>query len=576
MADPDWRCRFTPDVVGTWHVKVRATDASGTAESTAESFDCAPSDRKGFIGVSQTDSRFFEFSDGTPFFTPLINVEEGSPFNSLADIRANIKMMGENGIRFLRWFPTGEGANFFVAPYADTMRINWRFGDGWVTTDGVDTAAGKLFSYRPYYYSGQTVTLLPNSRYRLSFTAQVTGDQVVRAQVGNLAGGTVDVCSTTGTVHAADGGTCTYRDDGWQEIDVIVQTGGSGTTVDVAVRGLYVSADAPAPYNSVQSGTVRVHSIRLQRDETGNGDWGGNLLTRSDPDTYGYIDPQAAAKLDEILRLSEIYGVYHKLTLFHKNDNLLARFLPDGTVGDWNISNFYAADGEAARWYEEAYARYFVGRWSYSTALHSLELANENYFDARAQDAAFAIAQVVRDLSPRHILMSNSFWGWWVDSFWTDVERGDLMDYSDKHWYANETGSSCDSNGEHCELISNVWDDSAAYVRECALRFNEYREAFGYDKPIVRGEGGVAVSATEPQNPEIAQDPTGTYYHKKLWAHVGTLATRATASGTRASSSMAGPSPTPRMISPRCSRAMSGSWPASRCPTATKWRSALT
>ena len=55
------------------------------------------------------------------------------------------------------------------------------------------------------------------------------------------------------------------------------------------------------------------------------------------------------------------------------------------------------------------------------------------------------------------------------------------------------------------------------------LRFNEYREAFDYDKPIVRGEGGVAVSATQPQHPDIAQDPTGTYYHKKLWAHVGVL-----------------------------------------------------
>ena len=61
VGDPDWRCRFTPDVVGTWQVKVRATDAGGTTESAAGSFDCAPSDRKSFIGVSKTDSHFFEF-----------------------------------------------------------------------------------------------------------------------------------------------------------------------------------------------------------------------------------------------------------------------------------------------------------------------------------------------------------------------------------------------------------------------------------------------------------------------------------------------------------------------------------
>jgi hypothetical protein len=39
----------------------------------------------------------------------------------------------------------------------------------------------------------------------------------------------------------------------------------------------------------------------------------------------------------------------------------------------------------------------------------------------------------------------------------------------------------------------------------------------------VRGEGGVAVSGTEPQHPAIPGDTKGTYYHKKLWAHVGVL-----------------------------------------------------
>ena len=48
-----------------------------------------------------------------------------------------------------------------------------------------------------------------------------------------------------------------------------------------------------------------------------------------------------------------------------------------------------------SRWYQEAYVRYFVARWSYSTALHSLELANENNFDAKAQATAFDIAEHV-------------------------------------------------------------------------------------------------------------------------------------------------------------------------------------
>jgi len=524
VGQADWRCRFAPDISGTWRYKVRAADAGGTTESAEGQFTCVPSANKGFIRVSDNDSRFFEYADGTPFVTPLINAEQGSPFNTLAGIRDTIRKMGESGIRFVRWFPTGEGANYFVAPYGDTIRINWSFGNSWITADGADTAAGKLFSFTPYYYSSQTIPVVPGARYRLSFRASVTGDRVLRAQLGNLSGGTVDVCASAGTYHEAVGQACTYAQDGWHDYEVVVTIPSSGvSTLNVGVRGLYVSSDAPAPLNVAQDGSLRVHSIRFQRDETGNGDWGGNLLTRSDPDTHTYVDQRAAAKLDEIFRLSETYGVYHKLPLFHKNDALLARFQPDGTVGDWDINNFYSDEGQAARWYEEAYVRYFVARWSYSTALHSLELGNENNFDDKAQASAFAIAQVVRDTSPRHILMSNSFWGWWVESFWTHPEYGELMDYADKHWYANESGSYCDSEGENCELISNVWDDSAAYVRECWARFREYEAAFAYDKPIVRGEGGIAQSGTQPQHIEVAADSTGIYYHKKLWAHVGVL-----------------------------------------------------
>lgn len=534
-GEADWRCRFAPGTVGTWRYKVRATDAGGTSESTERQFTCALSDRKGFVKVSQTDPRFFEFSDGTPFVTPLVNIEEGSPFNTLAGIRANIQKMGENGVRFVRWFPTGEGANYFVAPFADTMRINWGFGDSWVTSDDPDTGSGKLFSYAPYYYSSQSIPAMPSSRYRLSFRAKVTGERVLRPEVGGLSGGTMDICSGSSTYHESNGESCTHKQDGWHDYVLEVETTASAPPVlYISLHGLYVSSDAPAPYNSQQEGSIRIHSIQLQRDEAGDGSWGPNLLTRSDPDTYKYVDQRAAAKLDEIFRLSEQYGVYHKLTLFHKNDQILNLIQPDGTVGPWGQcgwgqcpKNFYSDENQASRWYQRAYTRYFIARWAYSPALHSLELANENPVndgtDGNVFDAAFSLAEYVRNVSPRHILMSNSFWGWWLAGFWTDPTRGYLMDYSDKHWYANQEGSSCDDSGENCELISNVWADSAAYVRECWDRFEEYSQTFDYDKPIVRGEGGVAQSGTQPQHPDIAAETQGIYYHKKLWAHVGVL-----------------------------------------------------
>ena len=524
VGQADWRFRFTPQAVGTWQYKVRATDSNGTSESAIGEFTCINSTLKGFIRVSETDSRFFEYSDGTPFITPLVNVEQDSPFGSLYKIRTNIAALGESGVRFVRWFPTAEGSNYYVIPYGGNLASSWAFGFAGTTFRAVDTAADKQFSFFPYYYSAQDVPAVPGARYRLTFRAKVTGNQVLRAQIAYRSDWQLDVCSSTSTYHESVGCSCTQKNDGWQEY-TLEFTNTTYTNLNVALRGLYVYSDAPSPFNVYKSGSINISSIVLQRDETGQGDWGPNVLYRSDPDTFEYVDQVGAARLDEVMRLSEEYGVYHKITLFDKNDSVLNSLMADGSVGSGGSypNNFYSADGLPSRWYQQAYTRYFVARWSYSTALHSLELGNENDLSTASYDAGFALAEYVHNLSPRHILMSNSFWGWWVDTYWTDSTRGYLMDYSDKHWYANPSGSACDSSGLNCEVISNLWQDSAAYERECALRFKEYRETFDYDAPIVRGEGGSAQTGTSPQNVLIAQESTGTYYHKMLWAHVGTL-----------------------------------------------------
>ncbi len=521
VGEPEWRCRLMPDAAGVWQYRVRAVDAGGTAISPTRQFTCVASTRKGFIRVSPTDSRFFEFADGTPFTAPLINVEEGNPFNSLVRMRQNLQKMGENGIRFVRWFPTGEGANFAIVPFGDSLSMSWRFGNSASVFDEVDSAAGKLFSFKPYYYSAQVVPALPGARYRLSFRAKVVGEQVLRPQIGSTE---IDICSATSPYHEANGNndSCDFKRDGWHDYVLEVVNSTNLPAWTVYLHALYAGTDAPAPYNTVQSGKIRIHSIRLQRDETGNGDWGPNLLSRGDPDTYAYVDQVAAARLDELLRVSEQYGVYHKLTLFHKNDQVLNRFLPDGTISaTWDPDNrlFYSQEGQAARWYENAYIRYFLARWSASPALHSLELANENNLIAESYEAGFAFAQRVDQWAARPLLVSNSFWGWFVDPFFADPAREGLIDYSDKHWYANPSGAGTpDRPGE---LISRAYADSAAYVRECWARFREYANALDLREPIVRGEGGVAQANTQPQHPDIAREVTGTYYHKKLWAHVG-------------------------------------------------------
>lgn len=482
VGEAEWRCRFAPDVIGRWAYQARVTDAAGTRETPIGYFDCveSPSNSKGFLAVSPEDPRFFEFSDGTPFLTPLINVEQGNPFNGLERAQSSLASMG--AVRFVRWFPTGEGANYRVIPWSDDIRSSWMFGEGGVRTD--DTDAGELFSFRPYYYSAQSLPV-PAGEYDLIFRAHVTGERVIRAEVSGL--GYIDICSTANVLHPA----CDYREDGWRGYTLHIVNPTTATLM-VAVRGLYVSGDAPSPYGEVRDGTVRVSGIEFEGSD------GLNLLIRGDPNTHLYVDQRNAALLDEILRLSEEYGIYHKMTVFHKNDEILNSF---GEPAQDN-GNFYTHP--VALWYERAYLRYFLARWGYSPALHSVELANENHLTQESYEAGWSFSEYVHDTAPRPLLVSNSFWGWWAEAFFSDPR----VDYGDKHWYAQEGESTTP------ELVSWVWDDSAAYVRECQIEFSDYE----YDRPILRGEGGVwPASGCCGQHPDI----NALYYHKALWAQVG-------------------------------------------------------
>ena len=472
IGSPDWRCRFAPDETGNWHFNITLQDASGSETSAVNTFAVMSSTSHGYV---TTAGNRFEFSDGTPFNYPLINIETGSPLGSLANIRSSITRFAQQGTRFVRWFPTGESANFFVVPYGDEIKSSWGFGPAWLTA--INTSDGQRFSFFPYYYSGQTPTAVSSGTYQLTFRARVIGDKVFRPSVGNT---TIEITSQT-----------------WQNYTLTAIA--TGSTLPVYLRDGYSENDGTP-------GEIQVYNVALRRDGTGP-----NLLTRSDPDTFAYIDQIGAARLDEILRLSEQQGVYHKLTLFHKNDQVFGRLLPNGlATEDWSLDNFYAEG--TVRNYLKAYARYFAARWGYSTALHSLELANENMLTTPSYDTAFDVYAVLRQNEPRHILLSNSFWGYFVSEFWIDSRANALTDYADKHWYARQ-------GSDNEELTSSQYNDSAAVARQCSLGFDNYRATFGYTRPIVRGETGVWPASGYDQL-DLGSG-AATYYHKQLWAQVG-------------------------------------------------------
>ena len=325
----------------------------------AYTFTVVNSNLAGFVRVSPTDSRFFEWSDGTPFLAPLVNVEDGSPFNGLAQI-TTVQKLGQNGARFVRWFPGG--ANHSIIPFGDNMRFSWMFGEARVTVNNPDTATGHPLLLRAVLLQPTRAAGRPRARYRLLVRARHLGQQ-------GSADGSHRRRRGAGRLVACRACACTAPHEGWSDYTLEFANTASADGLLIAFRD---GLDAEQ-----RRRRRHPHLFRLAatlRPAAGDRD----LLSRGGCGHHEYVDQVDAARLDELFRLSEDYGVYHKLTLFHKNDEILNRLVADGSLGAWNIDNFYSADGHASRWYQQAYARYFVARWSYSPALHSLELANEN------------------------------------------------------------------------------------------------------------------------------------------------------------------------------------------------------
>ncbi|HYG73912.1 MAG TPA: DUF5060 domain-containing protein [Planctomycetota bacterium] len=82
MGRPEWRVRITPREEGEHIYRLRVKlKGEAPLELPPQTFFCMPSDGKGFVRISKTDSRYFEFENGE-FFYPV-----GHNISSPVDIR---------------------------------------------------------------------------------------------------------------------------------------------------------------------------------------------------------------------------------------------------------------------------------------------------------------------------------------------------------------------------------------------------------------------------------------------------------------------------------------------------------
>ncbi|MCP4537115.1 MAG: hypothetical protein GY832_08200, partial [Chloroflexi bacterium] len=229
-------------------------------------------------------------------------------------------------------------------------------------------------------------------------------------------------------------------------------------TLSVDDYFLYVLDNVYLTLTNVDGGTVYVDQVWLE-EQTGPGTYGPNILPKPKMNAHTYFDSMRPWQWDHILDQAAAQGVYLKLVVLEKNEWIFNRITSAGTMTTTaSNDNFYAAPDTKARWLHEAWWRYLVARWSYSTAVHSWELLNEgDPFNGLHYEQAQAFARYIHENDPNRHLVTTSFWhSFPMDEFWANPTYPDL-DYVDLHAYIS-TGW-----GEHA-VIPDTPPDPLSYT----------------------------------------------------------------------------------------------------------------
>lgn len=427
-----WRVRFAPDVVGTWRFKVRVRDAAGSRESAEEAFSCTASGARGYVRVSPTDSRYFEYADGTPFVTVGVHDNDTSRWSAYA-----------GGITLNRVWWQGSAGDYAVASLSGQGGMA-----SWQGASLSDIAPAGMM--RSAHFSGRAedATIGPgqttsHSTVRVLGVGGVPGKTYLwRARVKTV--GLVGPKRLTDALWGGSYGVALHAE--------FINAAGRGVSVNPKllsgdhdwtwIEGTFVLAGdrGPQPFNdslfvravNTTGGSVYVSEMEL-REQQADGTWGANLLTLPTVNVHQVYNQVAAARCDAQLEAAALHGMTLKPVLLEKADQIYATMDPAGRLTSYDDNNTYGqgttpASGDARRWLQRAFVRYACARWGWSPNLHSFEYLNEgDPFNGNHAAGADLFADAVHELSARPLLASASAWSSFPSRLWAET-RCDFLD----------------------------------------------------------------------------------------------------------------------------------------------------
>jgi hypothetical protein len=432
--------RFTPQIAGDWQLRVRIEDASGISyypgENQSISFKVGsqPSSlykSRGFLKVSPTDPRYFEFQNGSPF----IGVGFNDSFNGTTEVAEKMKSYEWYKMNFMRVWMSGSGIN---GSHWTSWASHHLSGDGYLPGVNFDTSIT---------YDGGDVSLRLDDNNPCLFTEFWQGGVPVVPNTSYTVWARVRLEGVDRPANSGDYGFVIKQGD-WLEMDCTKPDTGkpiteliNGSTGWVTVTGTYRTGPEQLwldylylTLQNASAGKVYIDEVRLyQTDDPVK----VNILREPYANSHMYFDPMNSAQWDQYIQLAEQHGVYLKIVIDEKNEWIRNRLGEDGRMTPQGSNdNFYAAQNTKGRWLQEAWWRYLVARWGYSTAIHSFEYVNEgDPYNGRHYEAANAFARYVHQNDPSGHMVTTSFWSSFPNKeFWSNPQYSDI-DYANIHAY---------------------------------------------------------------------------------------------------------------------------------------------
>jgi hypothetical protein len=553
-----WKVRFSPPQEGAWAYRLTATDASGTTTSPSRPFTVQPSSERGFVRVSSRDPRYFEFEDGSLFLG--LGYNGGIDwFNPVRSTEARVATMGENGVSLSRiwlsqsglygsaWNPwyglRGDYGGYIprtgVTPAGSpaTMRLRLSYAE---SGGNRDTGYFEACRFIGGFQAAAAVKRQTTYRFRVRYSAvDMTGPRNASSpnygfvlKMQNPADGNWHRnCYDAGTVNSTG---------------QVISPYGGNTANEAWLEGTWSSGgnDFLPPFylaienvNAQNAANGRVPAVYVSyveiREVQGDGSLTGpNIVPKPSMEHHTYFEQRFSYAFDRVLDEARENGVYFKVVVLEKDEDILSQLQPSGDFGAASSANFYGnyRSMTASRWLQRAWWRYLQARWGYSPNIHSWELVNEgDPTSDRHYTLADEFGKYMRQFAPNHHMVTTSFWhSLPATAFWKNSSYPNL-DYVDLHAYVstsqtgefNVTSAKDASVRARCGTNNGCFktsmkNDAALYHAEHSLQ--AFDRALG--KPLVRGESGLDAPSAQVEDVNLNRDNSGVWLHNLVWSTV--------------------------------------------------------